>query len=152
MLCCRAEDLESSLLKRPSRTLDLDQNYHQSGSGEVTRSSDACDRLFGGNSLGRRISDRSLRSFVAVTSITRRLTLLRSRNSFICLSISERNARGVGFDVAGAKDSPGLGLVSMTERIHLVHGAFSVESQPTPELGFAPACRLCPILELSQVL
>jgi PAS domain S-box-containing protein len=37
---------------------------------------------------------------------------------------------GVGFDVEEAKRDRGLGLVSMQERIHLVHGSFSVESKP----------------------
>ncbi len=37
---------------------------------------------------------------------------------------------GAGFDVEAAKKHRGLGLVSMQERIHLVHGTLSVESQP----------------------
>ena len=37
---------------------------------------------------------------------------------------------GVGFDVEEAKNNRGLGLVSMGERINLVHGSFSVESKP----------------------
>lgn len=37
---------------------------------------------------------------------------------------------GRGFNVEEAKKDRGLGLVSMQERVHLVHGRFSVESQP----------------------
>jgi signal transduction histidine kinase len=37
---------------------------------------------------------------------------------------------GAGFDVEQAKKNRGLGLVSMQERVHLVHGQFSVESKP----------------------
>jgi PAS domain S-box-containing protein len=37
---------------------------------------------------------------------------------------------GAGFDFEQAKKSPGLGLVSMQERVNLVHGIFSVESKP----------------------
>ena len=37
---------------------------------------------------------------------------------------------GVGFDVEEVRENRGLGLVSMQERVHLVHGSFSVESQP----------------------
>jgi PAS domain S-box-containing protein len=37
---------------------------------------------------------------------------------------------GVGFDVEDAQKNRGLGLVSMQERVHLVQGSFSVESQP----------------------
>jgi signal transduction histidine kinase len=37
---------------------------------------------------------------------------------------------GVGFDVAGVKKTAGLGLVNMRERIHLVKGTFTIDSQP----------------------
>lgn len=37
---------------------------------------------------------------------------------------------GAGFDVEEATVNGGLGLVSMKERVHLVHGKFSVESKP----------------------
>ncbi len=38
---------------------------------------------------------------------------------------------GVGFNVEAATQNGGLGLVSMQERIHLVKGAFSIESKNT---------------------
>jgi PAS domain S-box-containing protein len=37
---------------------------------------------------------------------------------------------GAGFDREGAKQSRGLGLISMEERLKLVKGTFSIESQP----------------------
>jgi signal transduction histidine kinase len=37
---------------------------------------------------------------------------------------------GAGFDVDAARRNHGLGLVSMPERVHLVHGKFSIESKP----------------------
>ena len=37
---------------------------------------------------------------------------------------------GAGFDLEEAKKNRGLGLVSMQERVNLVHGSFSVESKP----------------------
>ena len=37
---------------------------------------------------------------------------------------------GAGFDVEEAKKNRGLGLLSMQERIHLVHGTYSVGSSP----------------------
>jgi signal transduction histidine kinase len=37
---------------------------------------------------------------------------------------------GAGFDVEEAMTNRGLGLVSMQERVHLVHGRFAVESRP----------------------
>ena len=37
---------------------------------------------------------------------------------------------GVGFDSEAAKESRGLGLISMQERVKLVNGTLSIESQP----------------------
>jgi PAS domain S-box-containing protein len=37
---------------------------------------------------------------------------------------------GAGLDAEEAKKKPGLGLLSMQERVHLVHGSFSIESRP----------------------
>jgi signal transduction histidine kinase len=45
----------------------------------------------------------------------------------IHLAVSDR---GVGFDPKAAKESPGLGLVSMEERLKLLKGSISIESQP----------------------
>jgi signal transduction histidine kinase len=38
--------------------------------------------------------------------------------------------RGVGFDTQAAKEGRGLGLVSMEERLKLLKGSISIESQP----------------------
>jgi PAS domain S-box-containing protein len=48
-------------------------------------------------------------------------------SSEIHLTVSDS---GVGFDSETAKASPGLGLISMEERLKLLNGAFSIESQP----------------------
>src|SRR4029077_14483756 len=45
----------------------------------------------------------------------------------ICLTIRDS---GVGFDREGAKTSRGLGLISMEERVKLVKGTLSIDSQP----------------------
>jgi signal transduction histidine kinase len=37
---------------------------------------------------------------------------------------------GAGFDSEAAKESRGLGLISMEERLKLLKGTFSIESQP----------------------
>lgn len=42
----------------------------------------------------------------------------------------EVSDKGVGFDVEHLKNTEGLGLVSMRERIHLLNGTISIESQP----------------------
>jgi signal transduction histidine kinase len=55
---------------------------------------------------------------------------------FVTLSGTEKEIQlvvqdaGAGFDIEESKKNPGLGLVSMQERINLVHGTFSVESKP----------------------
>jgi PAS domain S-box-containing protein len=51
---------------------------------------------------------------------------LRGTANEIHLEIRDR---GIGFDVEKAKQDAGLGLVSMQERVHLVHGMFSIESR-----------------------
>jgi signal transduction histidine kinase len=38
--------------------------------------------------------------------------------------------RGIGFEVSKLKNHNGLGLVSMSERIHLLHGTIHFESKP----------------------
>jgi PAS domain S-box-containing protein len=45
------------------------------------------------------------------------------------LTLSVRD-NGAGFDVQESKAAPGLGLVSMRERMHLIGGEFSIESAP----------------------
>lgn len=37
---------------------------------------------------------------------------------------------GVGFDIEAARLTPGLGLISMRERIHLIGGEFNIASSP----------------------
>lgn len=52
---------------------------------------------------------------------------LIGRNNTLCLTIKDN---GVGFDMEKYKKKPGLGLESMKERIYLIHGDFSMKSQP----------------------
>jgi PAS domain S-box-containing protein len=54
---------------------------------------------------------------------------VRALGMMDCVQLLVSDA-GSGFDVEAAKRNPGLGLVSMQERVHLVHGTLSVESQP----------------------
>ena len=37
---------------------------------------------------------------------------------------------GTGFDLASLDGKPGLGLISMRERVRLVHGEFVIDSRP----------------------
>jgi PAS domain S-box-containing protein len=60
----------------------------------------------------------------------------KTRNFAVELTGSPNEVRlevkdwGAGFDVEAARRNHGLGLVSMPERVHLVHGRFSIESIP----------------------
>ncbi len=56
---------------------------------------------------------------------------------------------GAGFDVDEAKKNRGLGLVSMQERVDLVHGRFSVESKPGQGTRIFVAVQ-CPPGDVSQ--
>jgi len=52
---------------------------------------------------------------------------LRGTSEEICLTVSDP---GVGFDWRGAMNRQGLGLISMRERLQLVNGEFSIDSDP----------------------
>ncbi len=52
---------------------------------------------------------------------------LRGTSGEICLTVSDP---GVGFDWHGAMNRQGLGLISMRERLQLVNGEFSIDSDP----------------------
>ena len=52
---------------------------------------------------------------------------LRGTSEEICLTVSDP---GVGFDWHGAMNRQGLGLISMRERLQLVNGEFSIDSNP----------------------
>jgi signal transduction histidine kinase len=52
---------------------------------------------------------------------------LRASGEEVQLTVSDA---GAGFDVEKARNERGLGLVSMQERVHLVHGRFQIESAP----------------------
>jgi len=52
---------------------------------------------------------------------------LRGTSDEIRLTVSDP---GVGFDWHGAMNRPGLGLISMRERLQLVNGEFSIDSDP----------------------
>lgn len=57
---------------------------------------------------------------------------------------------GAGFDVEDVKSSRGLGLISMEERVHLVHGRFSIESQPGTGTKIVAAVPVIPAIPISS--
>jgi signal transduction histidine kinase len=55
-----------------------------------------------------------------------RVSLTRS-GSQLCLAVSDN---GAGFEVESTMKKAGLGLISMRERVRLVHGTITIESKP----------------------
>jgi PAS domain S-box-containing protein len=72
-----------------------------------------------------RVTQEALQNALKHSGIKQFSVILRSSSNEIQLEVSDR---GVGFDVEGAMLDRGLGLVSMQERVHLVHGIFTIES------------------------
>jgi PAS domain S-box-containing protein len=72
-----------------------------------------------------RVAQEALQNALKHSGIRQFSVILRSSENEIQLEVSDR---GAGFDVEGAKLGSGLGLVSMQERVHLVHGTFIIES------------------------
>ena len=72
-----------------------------------------------------RVTQEALQNALKHSGMRQFSVVLRSSEKEIQLEVGDR---GVGFDVEGAKLDRGLGLVSMQERVHLVHGTFTIES------------------------
>jgi PAS domain S-box-containing protein len=70
---------------------------------------------------------------------------LIGNESEIRLTVSDR---GVGFDSKRADKQQGLGLISMRERLRLVHGDFQVESEPGR--GTTIRCKVRTIIQTSN--
>jgi signal transduction histidine kinase len=74
-----------------------------------------------------RVAQEALHNAVKYSGVNQFTVELTATGSEIQLVVSDS---GAGFDAEEAKTNRGLGLVSMRERVHLVHGMFSVESKP----------------------
>jgi PAS domain S-box-containing protein len=74
-----------------------------------------------------RIAQEALRNALKYSQRTEFALTLRGVNDEVELEVRDW---GVGFDVENVRRSSGLGLLSMQERVHLVRGRLSVESQP----------------------
>jgi PAS domain S-box-containing protein len=74
-----------------------------------------------------RILQESLRNAAKHSSVRHFEVRLWGTSSEIHLTVSDS---GVGFDREAAKASPGLGLISMEERLRMLNGTFSIESRP----------------------
>ncbi|MBI5632815.1 MAG: PAS domain S-box protein [Nitrospirae bacterium] len=74
-----------------------------------------------------RIVQEGLKNIVRHSNARDAEIFLRGTEDGICLTIADN---GVGFDPAEVRHRPGLGLSSMRERVSLVGGEYSIESQP----------------------
>ena len=74
-----------------------------------------------------RIAQEALHNAVKYSGANQCLVALYAIEEEIQLVVRDA---GAGFDVEEAKRNRGLGLVSMQERVHLVHGRFAVDSKP----------------------
>jgi PAS domain S-box-containing protein len=73
-----------------------------------------------------RVTQEALHNAVKHSDVSTFSVCLRGIAGEIQLEVADR---GIGFDVERAKQNRGLGIVSMQERVHLVHGIFSIDSQ-----------------------
>jgi len=74
-----------------------------------------------------RVAQEALHNAVKYSGTRHFLVELQATGNEVRLTVSDT---GSGFDVEQAKTERGLGLVSMQERVHLVHGQFHIESAP----------------------
>lgn len=74
-----------------------------------------------------RVAQEALHNAVKYSGTRHFVVELQATGSEVRLTVSDA---GVGFNVEQAKSERGLGLVSMQERVHLVHGRFHIESAP----------------------
>ncbi len=72
-----------------------------------------------------RVTQEALQNALKYSGVDQFSVNLRGSAGQIELEVSDQ---GVGFDVETAMRDKGLGLVSMQERVHLVHGVFVIES------------------------
>jgi PAS domain S-box-containing protein len=74
-----------------------------------------------------RVAQEALHNAVKYSGMSEFTVELSGVEDAVHLVVSDA---GAGFDVEEARKRRGLGLLSMQERVHLVQGTFSVESQP----------------------
>jgi PAS domain S-box-containing protein len=72
-----------------------------------------------------RVTQEALQNALKHSGVRQYFVSLRGLPNEIQLEVSDH---GTGFDVERAKLERGMGLVSMEERVHLVHGIFTIQS------------------------
>jgi two-component system, NarL family, sensor kinase len=74
-----------------------------------------------------RVAQESLRNVARHSGARRAVVTLAGVNGAIELRVADQ---GVGFDPGQARECRGLGLVSMEERVKLMHGNFLLTTRP----------------------
>jgi signal transduction histidine kinase len=74
-----------------------------------------------------RVAQEALQNAVKYSGVNQFSLEMLTLEDEIHLAVADE---GTGFDIEAAKRKQGLGLMSMQERVHLVHGLLSVESKP----------------------
>ncbi|HXU13537.1 MAG TPA: PAS domain S-box protein [Terriglobales bacterium] len=74
-----------------------------------------------------RVVQESLHNIVKHSGVKRAEVLLTEASGEVRLAVKDS---GIGFDAESAKQSTGVGLISMRERVRLVNGTMSVDSKP----------------------
>ncbi|UCD35685.1 MAG: sensor histidine kinase, partial [Nitrospiraceae bacterium] len=74
-----------------------------------------------------RIVQEGLNNIISHAGAKRCEVVLRGADDIICLTVKDE---GIGFNPVEVRNKPGLGLSSMRERVQLVGGVFSIDTQP----------------------
>jgi two-component system CheB/CheR fusion protein len=74
-----------------------------------------------------RVAQESLRNIAKHAQVKRATVTLQGTADSVRLSVEDR---GIGFTVRATNAGPGLGLVGMKDRVQLVNGKMSIESDP----------------------
>ena len=85
-----------------------------------TLSKDVCLSIY-------RIIQEGLNNIAKHACANRAKVVLQKTDGRICLSIQDD---GIGFDTAEVRQKPGLGLLSMRERVRIIHGVLRITSEP----------------------
>ena len=88
----------------------------------------ACQKLAAGVAICiYRVVQEALRNITEHSGAPSATIVVRKENNAVLLAIEDS---GRGFDPAAERPTRGLGIISMAERVHLLNGAFSIESAP----------------------
>jgi PAS domain S-box-containing protein len=93
-----------------------------------------------------RVTQEALQNAQKYSGVDHFFVSLRGSTNEVRLEVSDS---GSGFDIEKAKFDRGLGLVSMQERVHLVHGTFAIESMANSGTKIIASVPLVPEMKAS---